>query len=129
MANAFLGTSALSTPRLACAKSATRSLTCPVMRGPRPKPKIGKARALVGSSARDRPSVRPVTAARTTTRSAARRISPTISDRLLQEPAEQHVLRRRARHHGDRVDQRDLLRAHLDAVLRLAAVGHAAVAH
>src|SRR3954466_16050016 len=42
--------------------------------------------------------------------------------RLFQEPAEQHVLRGLARDHRDRVDQRDLLRTHLDAVLRLAAV-------
>jgi hypothetical protein len=32
-------------------------------------------------------------------------------------------------HHRDRVDQRDLLRAHLDAVLRLAAVLDSALAH
>src|SRR5580700_7118647 len=41
--------------------------------------------------------------------------------RSLQEPPEEHPLRRFAAHLGNRVDEWNLLRAHLDAILRLAA--------
>src|SRR5579872_1844175 len=47
----------------------------------------------------------------------------------LEQPAEEHPLRRVPVDRGDRVDQRYLLRIHLDAVLGLAAPLDAALAH
>src|SRR5258708_36403357 len=47
----------------------------------------------------------------------------------LQQQPQEHPRRRLAAHDGDRIDERDLLRAHLDTVLRLAAPLDAPVTH
>src|SRR4051812_5442719 len=48
---------------------------------------------------------------------------------LFQQPTEEHALGRLARDHRDRIHERDLLGADLYAVLRLATIGNAPVAH
>src|SRR5262249_41458132 len=59
----------------------------------------------------------------------AQRSSIHLSPDLLEQPAEEEPLRRVAGDDRDGIDQRDLLRTDFVAVLGLAAIGHAAIAH